>query len=95
MRDGGPGSTLSTDRRRLPQSVCSVMVPLGENQELYAVQILFDGEIRRETQVATPSFTYTSAMKTADGVSGAFDFAAAQVSDRFGPGPFGRITVDE
>ena len=73
----------------------STEVPLGESQELYQVQISHLGTVVRDAFVTTPAFTYSSADKTADGVAGAYQISVAQISDRFGPGPFGRILIDE
>jgi len=73
----------------------STEVPLGESSETYLVQVSENGAVIRESQVSTPEFTYSAAAKTADGVTGEYEFAVAQVSDRFGPGPFKRITINE
>ncbi len=69
-------------------SWASVEVPLGEDREAYVVRVLDGAEIRRTVEVAAPAFTYTTAMRSADGIAGAATFAVAQLSDRFGPGPF-------
>ena len=73
----------------------SVEVPLGEAAESYQVQILKDQALIREATVSSAAFTYSAAAKSADGVTGSFDIAVAQVSDRFGSGPFRRITINE
>ena len=73
----------------------SVEVPLGEDSERYTVRVLQTGAVMREETVNSPTFTYSDAAKTADGVTGIYDIAVAQVSDRFGPGPFRRITINE
>ena len=70
-------------------------VPLGEASELYILRIVEAGAIRREATVTTPAFTYTAAQRTEDGVGATFDIEVAQVSDRFGPGPFRRITWND
>lgn len=73
----------------------SVEVPLGEADETYLVRV-FDGPaLRREVTVGAPSWTYTAAARAADGVTAPFEIAVAQVSDRFGPGPFTRITIND
>lgn len=68
-------------------------VPLGEDREAYLVRVIQGTSVRREVEVATRTFVYTGAMKAADGVSGAFQFAVAQLSDRFGTGLFRSIDV--
>jgi hypothetical protein len=62
-------------------------VPLGEDREAYLVRVLRDGAELREVEVATPAWTYAAAMRSADG-PGPVTLAVAQLSDRFGPGPF-------
>ena len=69
-------------------------VPLGESRELYLVRVLAGAQVVREATVSLPAWTYGAADKAADGVSGAVTLEVAQLSDRFGPGPFGRITID-
>ncbi len=68
-------------------------VPLGEDREAYLVRVIQGTSVRREVEVATRNLVYTGAMKAADGVSGAFQFAVAQLSDRFGTGLFRSIDV--
>ena len=63
-------------------------VPLGEDSELYLVRVLIDGSIVREVNVTTPEWTYDAAQQAADGAGGDCEVAVAQVSARFGPGPF-------
>lgn len=74
-------------------SWASAEVPLGEDREAYLVRVIAGDEVRREVEVTARSFVYTSAMRMADGVTGPLVMAVAQVSDRFGPGPFGRIDM--
>jgi hypothetical protein len=70
-------------------------VPLGEATEAYRLRILQDGAVRREATVAAPAFTYDAAARAADGLSGPWRFEVAQLSDRFGPGPFTGIDVND
>lgn len=63
-------------------------VPLGEENEAYLVRVRHGGVVVREAEVSAPEYTYTGAMKAADGVSGAFEFEVAQISQRFGAGAF-------
>ncbi|MFD0859560.1 baseplate multidomain protein megatron [Roseovarius aquimarinus] len=67
-------------------------VPLGEESESYLVRVLQNGEIRREEIVASPGWVYEDALKTIDGVTGPFDVEVAQISAKFGPGVFARLT---
>ena len=48
---------------------------------------LRDGAVLREAEVASPAWTYAAAERAADG-PGPVTVAVAQLSDRFGPGPF-------
>ncbi|MFZ1471130.1 MAG: glycoside hydrolase TIM-barrel-like domain-containing protein [Paracoccaceae bacterium] len=68
-------------------------VPLGEETEGYLVRILAGGSILAEYSEAQPSFLYPAGAQAADGVTGAFEIAVAQVSTRFGPGPFRQIEI--
>ncbi|MCG6901796.1 MAG: glycoside hydrolase/phage tail family protein [Rhodobacter sp.] len=73
----------------------SVEVPLGEDSEAYLVRVLKDQAVMREATVTSAAYVYSAAAKAADGVTGTYEIAVAQVSDRFGPGPFRRITINE
>jgi hypothetical protein len=68
-------------------------VPLGEEREGYVVRVIAAGAIRREVQVTAPGWTYAAADRAADGVAGPFRVEVAQLSDRFGPGPFRAVEV--
>ncbi len=68
-------------------------VPLGEDREAYVLRILTGQDVRRQVILAAPRFAYTSSMRLDDGVGGSFTAAVAQVSDRFGPGPFRTLDV--
>jgi hypothetical protein len=68
-----------------------VDVPLGEEVERYLVRVLSQGALRREIETGAPAVVYSLAEQTVDGVSGPLTLEVAQVSVRFGPGPFGRI----
>ncbi|MBI1172286.1 host specificity protein [bacterium] len=63
-------------------------VPLGEDAELYEVQIRQGTTVLRDEFVATPAWSYTPVMQAQDGAAAGFTLAVAQVSGRFGPGPF-------
>ena len=63
-------------------------VPLGEESEIYVVEVRVGGTVVRSEQSQVPNWDYTSAKQTADGVTGDVEFAIAQVSSRYGIGPF-------
>ena len=68
-------------------------VPLGETAENYLVRVLTGAGIVREETVGTQGWTYAAAARAADGVSGDYRVAVAQLSDRFGAGPFTEILI--
>jgi hypothetical protein len=68
-------------------------VPLGEETEAYLLRIMDGDTILSEHQATAASFTYPASAQAADGVAGPFDIAVAQMSARFGPGPFRRVSV--
>lgn len=71
-------------------------VPLGEEVERYVLRVRDGGGImRREATLSAPAFTYSDAMRTSDGVSAPYSIEVAQVSARFGPGPFARIEIND
>jgi len=70
-------------------------VPLGEASEVYLLRVSDSGGVKREETLAAPGFAYSAAMQSADGVSTPFVIEVAQVSDRFGPGPFARIDIND
>ncbi len=94
--DGAGGQVLSWIRRtRIDGDPwVGLDVPLGETAESYLVRVTEGGAIRREAVVAQPAWTYTQAEIAADAITGSYDIEIAQISDRFGPGPFGRISLD-
>jgi hypothetical protein len=69
-------------------------VPLGEERELYLVRVLREGAMLRELSSVVPRLVYTAGEQAEDGAGGTLAFEVAQVSDRFGPGPFERIEFD-
>ncbi|NKX46312.1 baseplate multidomain protein megatron [Roseicyclus persicicus] len=72
-----------------------IEVPLGEAAESYLLRVTDAGGPRREATLAAPAFTYTAAMRAGDGTQSPFTIEVAQLSDRFGPGPFARIEIDD
>ena len=69
-------------------------VPLGEAREAYLVRVRSRGAVVREAEVDRPAWRYPATERAADGVSGPFTIAVAQVSDRFGPGLFTEVEID-
>ena len=70
-------------------------VPLGEEREEYLVRVVQAGEVLREASPRVPRLVYTAVEQAEDGAGGgALTFEVAQVSVRFGPGPFERIEFD-
>jgi hypothetical protein len=68
-------------------------VPLGEESEAYQVRILQGSTIIAEYGTSQPLFLYTAAMRAQDAISGAFRCSVAQLSEKFGPGPFRHLDV--
>jgi hypothetical protein len=62
-------------------------VPLGEDTELYQIDIWQGATRIRQTFSTTPAWTYTAAQQASDGLTGSFEARVAQVSQAFGPGP--------
>lgn len=64
------------------------VVPLGEETELYRVQVYDGPTLVRTTDVTTPTYTYTAADAAADGFAPTdiATFVVAQVSGTIGPG---------
>ena len=71
----------------------SAEVPLGEDSETYVVRVVQAAAIVREETSAFASWTYTHAAQVSDGIIGPCRIDVAQVSDRFGAGPFRSIDV--
>ena len=71
----------------------SVEVPLGEISEIYQLRIVQADVIVREETVSSAAYVYSTAAQVSDGILGAFRVDVAQVSDRFGPGPFRSVAV--
>jgi len=68
-------------------------VPIGEDREVYLVQVLSGNSVVREVSVTEPSWVYPASQQAADGTLGGCVLRVAQVSDRFGPGPFAQLAV--
>ncbi len=82
--------------RKDGDSWASYEVPLGELRELYLVRVYLGAVLKREVTLGVADWTYTPAMRTADGTAGqTFELQVAQISDAFGAGPFTRIDVHD
>jgi hypothetical protein len=68
-------------------------VPLGEETEAYVLRVRVGSMVVREVTSMQPSWGYSLANQTADGALGAHQVEVAQVSARFGAGPFRTLTV--
>lgn len=68
-------------------------VPLGEEMEVYLVRVVQAAVTLAEYSVTSTAFLYSSVMRGLDGVTGPYRIEVAQVSARFGPGPFRHINL--
>lgn len=62
-------------------------VPLGEEAEVYRVQVRAGSTVLRDLRVTTPHWTYSAADQASDGASAGDVVQVAQVSARYGAGP--------
>jgi hypothetical protein len=69
-------------------------VPVGEEAEQYSIQVRLNSALVREETVSTPTWAYTAAMRSLDGVVGLYTITVSQISARFGAGLSGRIDID-
>ena len=70
----------------------SAEVPLGEEREVYVLRVMRNGDVLRSVTLSAPDWTYAAALRGADGAD-PVSVAVAQLSDRFGPGPFRSIDL--
>lgn len=68
-------------------------VPLGETDERYRLRIRDGATVLREVDVTSPSWSYIAALRSADMVTGSYTVEVAQISERFGPGPYAQLQV--
>jgi len=70
-------------------------IPLGEERELYQVEVRREGSLVRRAEVSEPSWRYSAQERTADfgGPDEPFELAVAMVSARTGAGRFARISL--
>lgn len=96
VRDGASRAVTWIRRSRIDaDSWDGTDVPLGEASEQYILRILDAGAIRREEVLSAPAFTYTDAMRASDGTLSDYFIEVAQVSERFGAGPYTRIQIND
>lgn len=65
-------------------------IPLGETREAYLIRVIGASGVMREAETTMPDWRYSAQMRAADGP--ALRLEVAQLSDRFGPGPFASLT---
>jgi hypothetical protein len=70
-------------------------VPLGEATEAYLVRVLVGSALARETTVSEPNWIYSLSHQLSDAALASCEIEVAQISERFGHGPFARIRVGE
>jgi len=80
-------------RTRIDGDIWLGEVPLGEDAELYQVQVWQNGTLLRDAEVNTPNWTYSVADQTQDAAVGELEITVAQVSARYGPGLAARTQI--
>ncbi|TDK49846.1 baseplate multidomain protein megatron [Antarcticimicrobium luteum] len=70
-------------------------VPLAEEREAYLLRVMQGAVLLREETVSTPAWAYGAAAQAADGLSPPAVLEVAQISARYGPGPFARVALPE
>ena len=68
-------------------------VPLGESVESYVLRVRQGSVVVRQVTLGAPAWTYAASLRAADGLVGAYVVEVAQVSDRFGRGPYRVLEV--
>jgi hypothetical protein len=63
-------------------------VPLGEDREAYLLRVTKGAALVREVSLDMARWTYAAALRAADQTTENCQISVAQVSDRFGAGPF-------
>jgi hypothetical protein len=72
----------------------SIEVPLGEGTERYHLRILDGVNTVRELETISPGWTYSASDIALDGVNGALSVEIAQISERYGIGPYNRMMIN-
>ncbi len=81
-------------RTRIDGDLWSLVdAPLGEAFEQYVLQIVTAAGLRREVIVSVPGWAYPADLRAADGAMNGYTLRVAQISDRYGAGSFGRVTI--
>ena len=68
-------------------------VPIGETEERYRIEVRQSGEIVREVTTQSSNWLYDGTDRATDLAPGSFEIAVAQISDRYGVGPFKSVLV--
>jgi hypothetical protein len=68
-------------------------VALGEETEQYRVRVLRGATLLREIWVSSPTWSYSAAEQTTDGVASGDQIEVAQLSARFGAGLAAELIV--
>ncbi len=68
-------------------------IPLGEDNELYAVEVWQGGSMLRHAEVETPFWTYVRALRAAETAPGPFSIRVAMVGARSGAGDAAMLVV--
>lgn len=71
----------------------SLEVPLAEATEAYVLRLQSGASVLREVILSSPAWTYTAAQQLTDAAVATVTIAVAQVSQRFGNGPFCSVEV--
>ncbi|QDC09783.1 host specificity protein [Oceanicola sp. D3] len=69
-------------------------VPLGEASEAYVLRVVQAEAVVREVTLDAVGWTYTASQQVSDSVTGAFEIHVAQISERYGPGLFGKVEIN-
>jgi len=70
-------------------------IPLGEGREAYLLRVSQGGAVKMETVTQRPVWEFTQAARADAGLAPlGYEVEIAQLSDRYGPGPFRRINAD-
>jgi hypothetical protein len=96
MRQAADGAhALSWVRRtRIDGDLWSLVdVPLGEAFEQYVVQVHTGAGLRREVITGAAGWVYPADLRTVDGSMDGYTLHVAQISDRYGAGSFGKVTI--
>ncbi len=68
-------------------------VPLGEETEAYLLRVIHNGVTVHEVALSAPGYVYSAAQQAADGVTGRYEIAVAQISAVYGAGLFGQVEI--